>query len=160
MREHVEQVRLLATKMAAIAKTNGHQVDELLVETGAILHDVGRSQTQDPTHAYLGAQWLAARNVPEKLVRIVARHTGAGLVSEEAAALGLPSEDFVPETLEEKIVAHADNLVSGPRRINLEFLQKKYAAQGLHSAFAKIELLHAQLAEVLGCDPQDVTSAK
>jgi uncharacterized protein len=51
----------------------------------------------------------------EKLVSIIERHIGAGITKDEALALGLPPKDYLPLTLEEKIVAHADNLVFGSR---------------------------------------------
>ena len=56
----------------------------------------------------------------ERIARIIERHVGAGIRAKEAKALGLPERDFVPETMEEKIVAHADNLVDGTERISIE----------------------------------------
>ena len=34
--------------------------------------------------------------------------------------MGLPEDDYFPRSLEEKIVAHADNLVKGTARISIE----------------------------------------
>ena len=46
-------------------------------------------------------------------MNIIERHIGAGIPKEEAVGLGLPEKDYIPVTIEEKIVAHADNLVFG-----------------------------------------------
>ena len=50
----------------------------------------------------------------EKYARICERHTGAGLTANEIIAqkLPLPPRDFLPETLEEKLVCLADKFFS------------------------------------------------
>lgn len=103
--------RALAGKMGA---------DPRLVEVGALLHDIGRCKTHDITHGVVGAQLLRDYGVSEEIAWIVERHVGAGIPREEARDLGLPPGDFVPRTREEKIVAHADNLVLGDQQITLE----------------------------------------
>ena len=42
------------------------------------------------------------------------RHTGAGIGKEEIKRLGLPLpyEDFLPETIEEKVICYADKFYS------------------------------------------------
>ena len=40
--------------------------------------------------------------------------------------LGLPEKSYVPVTLEEKIVAHSDNLLSGTKPVDLEFVINKW----------------------------------
>jgi len=95
-------------------------VDLRLLEAGAMLHDLGRSKTHSLDHAEVGADLAAAMGCPEEVVRIVRRHIGAGLTPEESALLGLLPDDAVPERLEERIVAHADNLVKGSREITAE----------------------------------------
>jgi len=95
-------------------------IDSELVLLGALLHDLGRSRTHSLRHGLAGAEIV--RNDPsfaallgeedrEALAKICERHLGAGIPAEDAAKLGLPERDFIPETLEEKIVAHADNRV-------------------------------------------------
>jgi hypothetical protein len=39
--------------------------------------------------------------MPEPLVLIIRKHVGAGILPEEARALGLPDRDYFPSTLEE-----------------------------------------------------------
>ncbi|HLF15933.1 MAG TPA: HD domain-containing protein [Candidatus Thermoplasmatota archaeon] len=149
---HCRAVEGLAAAMAERAAAQGLPVDSTLVQAGALLHDIGRSVTQDVRHASKGAAMLRARGFPEPLVLVVERHTGAGIDAQEARALGLPAKDYTPRSLEERIVAHADNLHSGERRLGLGELQAKYFAKGLPAAWAKIERLHRELGELLETD--------
>lgn len=97
-----------------------------LVEAGAILHDVGRSKTQGICHALAGAEILKEQRFSPELVKITERHIGAGIPKDEAILLGLPPKDYLPETLEEKIVAHADNLIHGVDEVSLDFVIQKW----------------------------------
>lgn len=101
-------------------------VDWDLVETGAILHDVGRSKTQGIYHAIAGAEILKERGFSPEIIKITERHIGAGIPKEEAILLGLPPKDYLPETLEEKIVAHADNLIHGTEEVSIDFVLEKW----------------------------------
>ncbi|HJJ48865.1 MAG TPA: HD domain-containing protein [Methanocorpusculum sp.] len=103
----------------AAARYHGASVDDDLVYAGAVMHDIGRSVTHSIRHAAEGALICTKMGLSDDLVHIVRSHTGAGLSAEEASLLGLLPEDAVPETLEAKIVAHADNLVKGSREITM-----------------------------------------
>ena len=94
--------------------------DHELIEAGALLHDIGRSRTQGIHHAVVGAAIGRELGLDPRLVLIIERHIGAGITQDEAEALGLPAKDYLPETIEEKIVAHADNLVDGTDRITFD----------------------------------------
>lgn len=142
---HSLMVEGLALAFCAAARTAGVDVDEDLVDQGALLHDIGRSIAQDVRHASVGADLLRAAGVAEPVVRIVERHTGAGIPPDEARSLGLPPRVFVPETIEERIVAHADNLYSGSRRLALDDVLAKYRAKGLDAAASRVEALHHDL---------------
>lgn len=95
----------------AVKKGNPAGIDINAVIIGALLHDIGRSKTHGIRHAIEGAAIAAENGLDEKLVRIIERHIGAGIPMDEASGLGLPEKDYMPVTIEEKIVAHADNLV-------------------------------------------------
>ena len=60
-----------------------------------------------------------------KYVNITLKHIGAGIPSDEAEILELPPGDYMPCTLEEKIVAHADNLINGTIEVNIGFCFQK-----------------------------------
>lgn len=95
--------------------------DRDLVEVGALLHDIGRTKSHGMDHAIIGARILRDEGVDERIVNIVERHIGAGLTPEEAEKLGLPPEDYVPRTIEEKIVCHADNLIGSTERVSIQY---------------------------------------
>lgn len=156
---HCACVEGLAVALAEAAERAGQDVDRDLVQVGAVLHDLGRSVTQDIHHAHVGADLLRQDGADDALVRIVERHTGAGIPPDEAEALGLPVKDYTPVTLEERIVAHADNLTSGDKRLTLEQVRGKYEAKGLEAAWQRIASLHAELTARLGVDPETVDPA-
>lgn len=107
--------------VADVAKNySGDSVDFGLVNEGALFHDIGRSVTHSISHAKVGADICRKNNFPEELCRIVETHTGAGLSFDECTLLGIPPIDCIPKTLEEKIVAHSDNLVKGSKVISIE----------------------------------------
>lgn len=113
--EHLWAVHDYAMEIAA-----GVECDRNLVEVGSLLHDIGRSVSHAIDHAVIGAEILRNEGVSEDVVRIVERHVGAGLTSEEAVRLGLPPGDYIPETIEEKIVCHADNLIGSTERVSIQ----------------------------------------
>lgn len=90
-------------------------IDRALVEVGAMLHDIGRGNTHAIGHAQAGADLCRKLGMPEPVARIVECHTGAGLTADECSLLRLLPRDCMPVTAEERLVAHADNLVSGKR---------------------------------------------
>ncbi|WNY22843.1 hypothetical protein MmiHf6_01280 [Methanimicrococcus hongohii] len=113
----------VADKAMEIAKKNvakGRDVDLHLVEIGGLLHDLGRAKNHDMTHAVVGVELAKKHGVEKPVLEIIKKHIGAGITREEAAYFGLPDDDYIPRTWEEKIVAHADNLVKGTKVITLE----------------------------------------
>ena len=87
---------------------------------------MGRLKTQGIYHGIEGAKILEEHYFPQKVARIAEVHIGAGIPEEEAILLGLPPRDYMPLTLEEKLVAHADNLIHGTREVNLDFVIEKW----------------------------------
>jgi len=108
-------VRTLAIRFCEISGA-----DSDLVEWGAMLHDIGRTRSHGLDHGQIGADMCREMSIPENIARIVECHIGAGLTAEECRREGLKEIDCVPSTLEEKIVAHADNLIRGTEEISLE----------------------------------------
>ena len=103
------------------------------IETAAMLHDVGIVRCDaagiqcfgtEPyiCHGRLGAAMLrdyAADNgieakEMEPFARVCERHTGAGLTAEDIRSqnLPLPTADFLPETMVEKLICYADKFFS------------------------------------------------
>ncbi|MEM0156821.1 MAG: tRNA (cytidine(56)-2'-O)-methyltransferase [Thermoplasmataceae archaeon] len=145
---HCISVTGLAVKMAELAHAN---LD--LVRAGALLHDIGRTRVNGIEHAVTGADILRGLgNIDDRVILIVERHTGAGIPADEAEKLGLGFKDLMPVTLEEKIVAHADNLYSGTRRTSLAEVIEKYRKKGLDKAAERIVNLHRELSVACGVD--------
>ena len=119
--EHCKTVAEYARKIALDVENCARKrrvpinIDMNCIIIGGLLHDIGRSKTHGIDHAVMGARIAVEIGMNEKLVSIIERHIGAGITLDEALELGLPAKDYLPLTLEEKIVAHADNLAFGSR---------------------------------------------
>ncbi len=120
--EHCIAVCRKAMKIAS----NFDNADLDLIRKGALLHDIGRSRTHDLTHAIVGVEIARSYGYDEDVLNIIERHIGAGITAKEAEELGLPVKSYVPQTLEEKIVAHADNLVSGDKEVDVDYVIAKW----------------------------------
>ena len=61
----------------------------------------------------MGAELLRKEGY-ERHARVCERHTGAGITKEqiEKQQLPLPHQDFLPETMEEKVICYADKFFS------------------------------------------------
>ena len=103
-----------------IARRHYNTVNEELIFRGALLHDIGRARSHGIAHGFVGGEIARELEMEENLVRIIQRHVGAGITAAEAKEVGLPSVKFMPETIEEKIVSHADNLIEGWRKTSME----------------------------------------
>jgi len=110
----------IAVRNVAMEYAKGDIFDAEATGAGALLHDIGRSRTHGIAHAQSGAALCREKGVPERIARIVECHLGAGLTADECTQLHLLPIDCIPRTPEEKVVAHADNLVAGTRRIHIE----------------------------------------
>jgi uncharacterized protein len=117
---HCIAVSDLAMEIATRVKSQGEKVDLELVEIGGLLHDIGRAQSHGIDHAVLGVELARSYGLGPELQEIIKRHIGAGITRDEAKEMNLPDDDYIPVTLEQKIVAHADNLLVGTERISIE----------------------------------------
>ena len=108
-------------KKAMVIAANFKNADKDLIKKGALLHDIGRSKTHGISHAVEGAKIVKQYGYPEEVQNIVERHIGAGITEEESVKLGLPKKSYIPQTIEEKIVAHDDNLLSGTKDVDIDF---------------------------------------
>jgi len=95
-------------------------VDRDLLRAGAMLHDIGRGMTHGIDHAQRGAAYAGDLGLDPRIVSIIERHIGAGMTPDECSLAGLLPRDCMPRTIEEKIVANADNLVHGTRAAAIE----------------------------------------
>jgi len=105
-----------------------------LLEAGSLLHDIGRFQFPKgqgrAEHGFVGAELLRREGYPE-VALIAERHVGAGITAEDVVrqGLALPVADYVPLTPEQRLVAHADNLVFGTRVVTFEEVLERFARE-------------------------------
>jgi uncharacterized protein (TIGR00295 family) len=144
---HCKAVRDVALKIAK--RTDA---DVKLVEAGALLHDIGRSKTHGIFHAIEGVKIAQKLGLPQSIINIIERHIGAGISKEEAKKLGLPPKDYIPKTLEEKIVCHADNLIDKYERQNIEDAMKIALKEGHKEYAERLLKLHKELSDICGID--------
>jgi len=150
--EHCKRVSAFAVKIAKVCQKKQPNVDVKLVEISALLHDIGRSKTHSVNHALEGGEIARAFNLPDSVVLIIERHAGGGIPKEEAKKLGWPAKDYLPKTLEEKIVCYADKRVEGLRVVPIEKTVKTYAVDlgGNHPAIGRIWELHREITALAG----------
>jgi uncharacterized protein (TIGR00295 family) len=132
------------------------EADVQLVEVGALLHDLGRCESHGIDHAVRGAGIAKAKKLPDEVVKMIERHIGGGITRSEAKKLGLPAKDYVPQTLEEMIVSHADNLIAGTERTTVKQAVGWLVRQGLHEPALKVLKLHEELSARCGMNVDDL----
>ena len=117
--------RAVADKAFAIADRHPElSLDRQFIEEAAMLHDIGIVRCNAPgiqcfgtepyiCHGRIGAEMLRAEGFPRH-ARVCERHTGAGITRSQIIVqkLPLPQQDFLPETIEEKVICYADKFFS------------------------------------------------
>ena len=149
---HCRAVAEIAVKIALKCRERGVPVDIELIRIGALLHDLGRSKTHSVHHPIIGAKIAEELGLPEAIIRIIKRHIGGGLTAEEAAELGWPVENYLPETLEEKIVTYADKLIDGDKIVPIEKTIEEFKRKlgEDHPSIRRIMNLHREIMELCG----------
>ncbi len=153
---------MVARKAIAVAEAANLDVDRDFVYDAAMLHDIGIFRCDasgiycygdEPyiRHGIIGANLLRQEGIDEAYARVCERHTGSGLTAKEIAEtdMPLPHKDFLPETLEEKLICYADKFYSksgDPKEEkSLERVRKSMAKFG-PDALARFDALHSLLA--------------
>jgi uncharacterized protein len=114
-------VTLVTKKALEIAKKNGPNERSLrFIEEAGMLHDIGCCRVNMPVfniksdlpylcHMTEGQKILEDEGL-EKHARVASTHTGVGIYADQIKEQGLPLEekDYIPETIEERIISYAD----------------------------------------------------
>lgn len=116
-------------------------IDRTFTLEASMLHDIGVTRCDAPSihchgkepyirHGTAGAEILRAEGLPLH-ARVAERHTGSGISAEYIIThnLPLPPKDFLPETIEEKLICYADKFFSKSRRPDEEKSIEKIMAQ-------------------------------
>ena len=120
-----------------------------LIETGALLHDLGRATTHSVHHALEGVRLAQAEDLADSVISVIKRHVGAGITDEEAERLGWPKDNYMPQSLEEKIVCYADKCIGGGERVPVEVTIQKLRDQTLCDAAARVRKLYIEITDLL-----------
>lgn len=128
---HCQVVSKTAVEIAVAYRDSGKDVDLEVVEVGALLHDIGRCRTHGIRHALEGVSIAEELGLDPRIIRIIRNHIGAGITCQEALLLGLPEDDYLPVSIEEKIVSHADNLVMGEERVTISRCIQRMEDRGM-----------------------------
>jgi len=125
--------KALAIDSAFQARQPVATLDMRFIEEAAMLHDIGVFRCEAPEigcygnepyirHGIIGRQILEQHDLPVHGL-VCERHTGAGLTRQEVIEqhLPLPPRDFLPLSLEEKIICLADRFyLKEPERLYQE----------------------------------------
>jgi uncharacterized protein (TIGR00295 family) len=157
VRKHSIRVAQKALEISQKIKKN--HLDKKLIEIGALFHDIGRSETHGLEHGIVGAKILKNRGFPESICRICETHVLGGLDKQEAKKYlkGVhfqDSKDFLPKTLEEKIVCLADKYLKGSKEVDLEtrfntWFSKYGRSEILLSSKKRVEKIQKELSSMM-----------
>lgn len=120
-----------------------HGGDLRLLMAGALLHDIGRTVTHGVEHGVESGKIVEEMGWDDELVNIVERHIGGGITKKEAKEQGLPAKDYLPVTLEERIICHADNTAGGIERF--EDMVKRTREAGFSASAERMLKLRNEL---------------
>lgn len=137
------KARLLAA--GYMARNPEVEVDLDFLTEAALLHDIGIRECDAPSihctgsapylqHGPIGRRMLEAEGLPKHAL-VCERHTGSGMTKEDVVREGLPLEprDYVPLSIEEKLICVADKFYSkNPKRL---FREKALAK--VHKSLSK-----------------------
>lgn len=140
----IKHVKAVSQYAVEVAKLRG-DADIALVRIGGLLHDIGRCKTNSIKHGVAGGQLLRSYGVDERVAQIAEKHVGAGITVEEATSLCFPPGDYMPQTVEQKIVAAVDNLIEGTRRISVEKAEADFCAKIELQAALRVRSLHDEV---------------
>ncbi len=132
----------------AIARRCGADLE--LVNAASLLHDIGRSRTHGIGHVAEGVRIARERHLPEGLVLCIGRHVASGFTPEEARELGLPEGDYMPLTLEDKVVSFADNLVSDRSIKTVAQAVERMRAKGFEMSASRMVAIGRELEGLCG----------
>jgi uncharacterized protein len=95
------------------------RIDIEFLRTAALLHDIGRYETHDPIlHGVAGYRLLSSLGYTREAF-VCASHILYGLASSDAIKYGLPRQDFIPSSFEERLVPLIDFLIEFDRPTRL-----------------------------------------
>lgn len=137
----------IAVYNKAIEISKNFDVNKDLIKKSSLLHDIGRSKTNNIDHAIVGSKLAIKHGISQEVANIIEKHVGSGITKKEAIELGLPKKDYLPMTLEEKIVSHSDNLINGSKEVDIDFVINKWQKRlaNADEAIYRLKKAHSEL---------------
>ncbi len=132
---------VLEKALEIIRRKKLYQIDLDLVIAGCLLHDIGAfgfmknfhlKQDDYIKHGVIGGKILRKERL-NKIALIAERHIGTGISKKEIIKnnFPLPKKDFLPVTLEQKLVCYADKFHSkSGKKDNPESIRKEMRGYG------------------------------
>lgn len=109
---------------------NKEDVDLELIRIGSLLHDIGRLQSKEEPirHGIVGYEILINETKDKELANISRVHIGSGITKLDVVLynLNLEKKDYLPKTIEEKIITYADNLIDLDKEKDFDYVLKRY----------------------------------
>ncbi|MFX0207803.1 MAG: HD domain-containing protein [Candidatus Hodarchaeota archaeon] len=160
--QHSEVVWKFSVWIAEQAQKNGYSVDMKFLKKACFVHDLGRSITgskgskelKPPIfHGIIGGDLLRERGCP-RLARVCETHIGGGITKEEAKEMGLPQQDYLPNSIEEKIVCYTDARVFFDPHVRKDVIkpfQKAYERFSVYGDSSKrLQAMEQELERIIG----------
>jgi uncharacterized protein (TIGR00295 family) len=125
---HSKKVQEIALRIGK--KIKGADIG--FIKIASLLHDIGRFECppgkKTICHGIKGGEILKKEGFDHRFIRVCERHLGSGIsaVDIKVQKLDIPLRDYLPETIEEKIITYADNLVFGDREGSDKEVFKRY----------------------------------
>ena len=116
------------------------------------MHDIGRARSHKVDHGLVGAKIIESEGLPNEVANIVKRHVGGGISLEEAARFGWPKDDYMPQTIEEKVVSYADKRIDKDKCVPINLEIKRLNVDHKEAA-ERVRKLHEEITDLLGSEP-------
>jgi uncharacterized protein len=136
-----------------------YAIDRDYLWSTALLHDIGRYVTHDPIMHGVEGYNLLFKLGHEEEAFVCASHILFGLEASEAMQFGLPARDFIPRTIEQRIVPLVDLMVEGVQLTTLDrrfsslrkrYVEKSFLMDRLDRAQQTAMSFMTQISEAIG----------
>ncbi|MBW2981857.1 HDIG domain-containing protein [Candidatus Woesearchaeota archaeon] len=153
--EHSKAVQKVALRIAEDIIASGHHVDVKFLICACLLHDIGRFECppdkKSISHGVKGAEILRKEGLDERYALVCERHIGSGIDEQdiEEQNFDLPLKDYMPKSIEEKIICYADSLIFGDKEVTIGQVIERYRKYGKRLV-EKTKKLHEEIEKLRG----------